>query len=257
MDTQQGPTIQQQRMLLNVMWQPGWEGSLGENGHMYMHGWVSLSSTWNHHNAVNRLCACACSIAKSCLTPRDPMNCSLPGYTPIQNKKLKKKNRSLAFISPLSYLFSQTHVQEMGCPLPLPGGSTGWNSTTAFLGRWRRLFGWSMCFVEDSHGQWGYKSRLGSAWGGVGKREKEATFLSSQPCSWKHTSATAHLHSSSTGEGATPLNFKASLERGLFSNQGDWRYFGSKTLWSHCLRGSLTTSYVSDTGGIYSLEAWH
>ena len=24
--------------LLNVMWQPGWEGSLGENGYMYMYG---------------------------------------------------------------------------------------------------------------------------------------------------------------------------------------------------------------------------
>ena len=25
-----------QGTLLNVMWQPGWEGSLGENGYMYM-----------------------------------------------------------------------------------------------------------------------------------------------------------------------------------------------------------------------------
>ena len=25
-----------QGTLLNVMWQPGWEGRLGENGHMYM-----------------------------------------------------------------------------------------------------------------------------------------------------------------------------------------------------------------------------
>ena len=24
--------------LLNVMWQPGWEGSLGENRYMYMYG---------------------------------------------------------------------------------------------------------------------------------------------------------------------------------------------------------------------------
>ena len=23
---------------LNVMWQPGWEGSLGENGYMHMYG---------------------------------------------------------------------------------------------------------------------------------------------------------------------------------------------------------------------------
>ena len=26
--------------LLNVMWQPGWEGSLGKNGYVYMNGWV-------------------------------------------------------------------------------------------------------------------------------------------------------------------------------------------------------------------------
>ena len=24
--------------LLSIMWQPGWEGSLGENGYMYMYG---------------------------------------------------------------------------------------------------------------------------------------------------------------------------------------------------------------------------
>ena len=27
-----------QRTLLNVMWQPGWEGSLGKNGYMSMYG---------------------------------------------------------------------------------------------------------------------------------------------------------------------------------------------------------------------------
>ena len=35
-DNQQGPTVQHGTPL-NVMWQPGWEGSLGENGYMYMH----------------------------------------------------------------------------------------------------------------------------------------------------------------------------------------------------------------------------
>ena len=37
-----------QGTLLNVMWQPGWEGSLGENGNMYMDGGdgrVSMLST--------------------------------------------------------------------------------------------------------------------------------------------------------------------------------------------------------------------
>ena len=34
-----------QGTLLNVMWQPGWEGSLGENGYMYMCGQVPLLFT--------------------------------------------------------------------------------------------------------------------------------------------------------------------------------------------------------------------
>ena len=38
MDNQQGPTGQQQGTLFSVMWQPGWVGSLGENGSMYMYG---------------------------------------------------------------------------------------------------------------------------------------------------------------------------------------------------------------------------
>ena len=44
-----------QRTLLNVKWQPGWEGSLGENGCVYIYGWVPLLSTWNYHNTVNWL----------------------------------------------------------------------------------------------------------------------------------------------------------------------------------------------------------
>ena len=36
MDRQQGATAQ--GTLLNVMWQPGWERGLGENGHMYVRG---------------------------------------------------------------------------------------------------------------------------------------------------------------------------------------------------------------------------
>ena len=38
--------------LFHVMWQPGWEGSLGENGHMCMYGWVPSLFTWNYHNIV-------------------------------------------------------------------------------------------------------------------------------------------------------------------------------------------------------------
>ena len=41
--------------LLNVMWQLGWEGSLGENGYIYVYGWVPLLFIWNCHNIVNQL----------------------------------------------------------------------------------------------------------------------------------------------------------------------------------------------------------
>ena len=38
MDNQQGTYCMEHGTLLNVMWQPRWEGSLGENGYMYMYG---------------------------------------------------------------------------------------------------------------------------------------------------------------------------------------------------------------------------
>ena len=37
MDNPQGPAVDQ-GTLLNVMWLPGWEGSLGENEHRCMYG---------------------------------------------------------------------------------------------------------------------------------------------------------------------------------------------------------------------------
>ena len=33
-----------QGTLLDYMWQPGWEGSLGEDGYMGMYGWALLLS---------------------------------------------------------------------------------------------------------------------------------------------------------------------------------------------------------------------
>ena len=37
------------------MWQPRWEESLGESGHMCTYGRFPLLSTWNYHNIVNQL----------------------------------------------------------------------------------------------------------------------------------------------------------------------------------------------------------
>ena len=41
--------------LLSVLQQPGWEGSLGENGYMCMEGWEPSLFTYNYHNIVNQL----------------------------------------------------------------------------------------------------------------------------------------------------------------------------------------------------------
>ena len=46
---------QAQGMLLNVMWQPEWKESLGENVHIHMYGWVPLLYTWDCHNIDNQL----------------------------------------------------------------------------------------------------------------------------------------------------------------------------------------------------------
>jgi len=55
------------------MWQAGWEGSLGENGYMFMYGWV--------------LCC-----------PPETTTTLLIGYTPIKNKKLKKNKGEDGFL---------------------------------------------------------------------------------------------------------------------------------------------------------------
>jgi len=78
MYSQQGPTAQ--GALLNVMWQPGWEGSLGESGYMYMCGWIPLLSTWNNHIIVTQL------------------------YTLIQNKKLKEKKKKIIYVNDFPHL---------------------------------------------------------------------------------------------------------------------------------------------------------
>ena len=44
-----------QGAILKVMRQPGWEGSLGENGSMCMQGWVPSLFTWNYPIIVNQL----------------------------------------------------------------------------------------------------------------------------------------------------------------------------------------------------------
>ena len=65
--------------LLSIMWQPGWEEGLGEDGYMYMFGWVPLLSTWNYGNIVISYVCVHVQSLQSCLTLCSPMDCSPKG----------------------------------------------------------------------------------------------------------------------------------------------------------------------------------
>ena len=68
-----------------VTWQPGWEGNLGKNGYM----------------VVSLLC------------PSETITTLLIGYTPIQNKKIKKiKIKRYALSRNIILALSQLHEQE-------------------------------------------------------------------------------------------------------------------------------------------------
>ena len=65
------------------MWQPGWEGSLGENG-FRMYGWVSSLPTWNSHNIVNQLLLLlvSCPVVSDSLRPHGLQHARLPCPSP-------------------------------------------------------------------------------------------------------------------------------------------------------------------------------
>ena len=102
MDTQQGPTAQH-RELLNVMWQSGWEGSLGENRYMYIYGWVPSLFTWNYHNIV--ICCRSSSLQLlSHVWLCDPMDYSTPGSLSVTNSQSLLKLMSIESVMPSNHL---------------------------------------------------------------------------------------------------------------------------------------------------------
>ena len=44
-----------------------------------MYNWITLLYTWKEHIVKSTICCCCRSVAKSCLTLCDPMDCSMPG----------------------------------------------------------------------------------------------------------------------------------------------------------------------------------
>ena len=103
-------------ILLNVMWQPGWKGSLGENGYMYMYGWVAMLYTWNYHNIVNWLLLLShVSRVRLCATPETAAHQAPPSL----GFSRKEHWSGLSFPSPMhkATLFSFVRFQLKYPPL--------------------------------------------------------------------------------------------------------------------------------------------
>ena len=98
------------RLLLNVMWQPGWEGSLGSHQVSLSIGtlqarileWFAMSSFPTQ--ALNQclLCLLHWQAGSLSLVPPESVCCSpeitttlFIGYTPMQDKKFKKKKKKV------------------------------------------------------------------------------------------------------------------------------------------------------------------
>ena len=45
-----------------------------------MYNWITLLYTWKEHIVKSTICCCCRSVAKSCLTLCDPVDCSTPGF---------------------------------------------------------------------------------------------------------------------------------------------------------------------------------
>ena len=94
--------------LLNVMWQPAGERSLGEKGFMRMYGWVLSLFTWDCHNIVKRL------------LPPIEMHFTIPQ----KNEKLKTKKKMLAYFlkccwpSDLQWWYFALRLKQLSKPHP-------------------------------------------------------------------------------------------------------------------------------------------
>ena len=106
--------------MLNVMWQVGWEGSLGENEYMYMYSWILLLFTLNYHNIVCWLAISSVQFSRSVVSDtlqphelqhtRPPCPSPTPGVHP--NSCLSSRWCHPAISSSVIFFSS--------CPQPLP-----------------------------------------------------------------------------------------------------------------------------------------
>ena len=94
------------------MWQPGWEGSLGENAYIFMYGWVPLPHTWNYHNIIYWLFSSVQSLSRVQLFAT-PWTAAHQDSLSITNSQSLLKLMSIELVMPSNHLI-------LCCPLLPP-----------------------------------------------------------------------------------------------------------------------------------------
>ena len=104
------------------MWQPGWEGGLGENGSMYMYDCVPSLFTWNYHNTVNQLSVQFSSVAELCVTlrPHELQHTRLPCASPTPRVQ-SDSHPSSQWCHPA---ISSSVIPFFSCPQSLPASES-------------------------------------------------------------------------------------------------------------------------------------
>ena len=95
MNDQQGPTVYHMELCSVLCGSLDGRGVCGENGCVYMYGWVPSLFTWNYHNIVYWLSVS--SVPQSCLTLCNPMDCSTPGF-PVHHQLLEPTQTNIHHI---------------------------------------------------------------------------------------------------------------------------------------------------------------
>ena len=137
------------------MWQPGWEGSLGENGYMCMYGRVPSLSTWNYDNIVNRL------------YPNTKYFFFFLIYFNEQNRQKSvsevlfswRHERSKEMITWTSIAYSKCLKEQVGAK------TLRWVCT------------WACGEAREFGAQWTWETRRGEDWGIDGPRRGQALLL--------------------------------------------------------------------------------
>ena len=137
------------------MWQPGWEGSLGQNGYMHIYGWAPSLFIWNYHNIVNCLYLNTKSVQFTCSVMSDSLSQTAVPWTAARQASLSITNSlsllnliSIEVVMPSSYFI--LYCSLLLLPSIFPSIKVFSNESVLHI-RWSKY--WSFSFsISPSNG---------------------------------------------------------------------------------------------------------